>query len=317
MDILNEILQAEKRIKTHIVKTPLLKSEHLSEISDANVYLKLESEQLTGAFKNRGAVNKILSLSEEELEKGVVTASTGNHGKAVSRALSIVKGKGIVFVPENAAEDKLKAIKEYDVEIKHHGNSVEITELYAKEYAKKNNMTWVSAYDDEKVVGGQGTIGIELLEQLKDIDVVFVIIGGGGLISGISTYLKNKSPNTKIIGCMPENSPEMYLSVKAGKCVTSEPKETLSSASAGGFEEDSITFPICQKLVDEFVLASEAEIQAAMKLVYEKDNKKIEGASAVGVAAFIKQKDKYKGKNIVIIISGGNISDEKFKKIIE
>lgn len=317
MNILNEIKKAETKIRPYILKTPLIPSNFLSKLNNGKVYLKMESEQYTGSFKTRGAMNKILSLTKEEKAKGIITASTGNHGQGVARALSIIGGKGTIFLPENADQSKVEALKEYGVHLEFYGKDVLETEIYAKNFAQKEGACWISAYNDPQVIGGQGTIGIELTEQLNKIDYVLVIIGGGGLMSGIATYLKNVSPKTKMIGCLPENSPEMYLSVKAGKIVAlDESKKTLSTGSAGGIEQGAITFPICQKLVDDFILVSEKEIKEAIKLVADKHHKIIEGAAAVPVAGFIKNKEKFKGANVVIIISGGNIATNKLKALL-
>ena len=317
MDILKEIKKAETRIRPYILKTPLIPSSFMSRLNKGNVYLKMESEQYTGSFKARGAMNKVLSLTKEEKAKGVMTASTGNHGQGVARALSITGGKGTIFLPENADTSKVEALGEYGMYLEFYGKGVLETEIYARNFAEKKGACWISAYNDPQVIGGQGTIGIELAQQLDKIEYVFLTIGGGGMMSGIATYLKSVSPKTKMIGCLPENSPEMYLSVKAEKIISlDEPKETLSTGSAGGVERGAITFPMCHKLVDDFILVSEDEIKEAIKLVVDKHHKIIEGAAAVAVASFIKNKEKFEGANVVIIISGGNIATKKLKTLL-
>lgn len=317
MNIFKEILDAEKRIRPYILKTPLIESRNLSELIGGNVYLKLESEQYTGSFKARGSLNKLLSLTEDEKNRGTITASTGNHALGYARALEIVNVKGTVYLPENASKSKVAALNNYSVDLKFHGFDCLTTELYAKEKAKEQNKVWVSPYNDPQIIGGQGTIGIELAEQLNDFDDTLITMGGGGLMSGIGTYLKKCKPVIRLVGCQPENSPEMTLSLKAGKIVElREEIETLSDGSAGGIEKGAITFPICQSVVDETVLVSEQEIESALKFVAHNHHKIIEGAAGVAVASLIKNKELYKERTVVIIICGSNIDIKKFKRII-
>jgi threonine dehydratase len=311
-----DILRAAERIRPHILKTPLMNSTYFSALSAAQVYFKLENEQHTGSFKLRGATNKILSLTEGQKKKGVLTASTGNHGKALARALQGTAIKGVIYVPENADSSKVDAIKSYGIEVKAFGTNSLETELHAKKMAAESGMVWISPYNDLQIIAGQGTIAAELMEQLDNIDAVFVTVGGGGLISGIGTYLKSESPETRIIGCMPENSPEMHEAITTGTFPASPNKETLSDGSAGGFEEGAITYDLCKAAVDEFVLVSEEEIKQAIRQMLDVHNKVIEGAAAVALAAFIKKKQGYAGKNVVIIICGGNIDTVKLKKIL-
>jgi threonine dehydratase len=318
MNILEEILNAETRIRPHTLTTPLLKSLPLGKQGRANVYLKLESEQHTGSFKARGSMNKILSLSDEQRKRGVVTASTGNHGMGVARALAETGAKGVVFVPENASTSKVEAIKEYGAEIRYTKAELSETEAHgqAKQYARDNGMEWISPYNDSQIIGGQGTIAVELLQQLADIDYAFVTVGGGGLISGVASYLTTYSPKTKVIGCLPENSPEMYRSVQAGAYVHMKSLPTLSDGSGGGFEEGSITFPLCQELIHDWTLVSEKEITEAIRLVLDAHHKVIEGAAGAAVASYLKRRDEFVGKNVVILICGSNIATSTLKEIL-
>lgn len=315
--LLSEVHKAETRIRPHVLRTALIHSSPLSK-DGANVYLKLENQQHTGSFKARGSMNKILSLTDEERKSGVATASTGNHGLGVARALKETGTKGTVFVPENADASKVSAIKAYGVDARYTNAGLSETEAHAeaKQFAKDHHMAWISPYNDDQVIAGQGTIAVELVEQLANIDAVFVTVGGGGLISGVATYLNSASSNTKVIGCLPENSAEMYHSVKAGKFVHMESKPTFSDGSGGGFEEGSITFPLCQKLVDDWILVSEDEIKQAVKLIFENHQLVIEGSAGVAVASFLKRRKDFIGQNIVIIICGGNISADKFKEML-
>ncbi|HEX4951203.1 MAG TPA: threonine/serine dehydratase [Blastocatellia bacterium] len=316
MNVYEEVLQAEQRIRSFVRETPLDYSLALSQQYSAEVFLKLENLQHTGSFKVRGALNKLLSLTPEEQARGVVTASTGNHGAATAFGLRALHLAGTIFVPENAATTKVAAIQRYGARIETHGADCLETEMYAQHYARQHGLMYISPYNDPQVVGGQGTIGIELTRQAEKIDAVFIAVGGGGLISGIAGYLKHVLPGVQVIGCLPENSPEMALAVKAGHHVQIEPQPTLSDGTAGGFEPGAITFELCQQLVDEYVLVSEAEIAAALRLVLETHHQLIEGSAGVAIAGFQKLHQQYKGKNVVIVLCGANISLATLKQIL-
>jgi threonine dehydratase len=311
-----DTLEAYKRIRGHIRETPAEHSLFLSELGGCNVYLKCENLQLTGSFKLRGAVNKILSLSEEEKKRGLMTASSGNHGAAFSWALNRFGLKGSIVLPEITAQTKIDALIMYGADIIKHGDDCIKAEICGRQTAEKEGLTYIPPYNDPQIIGGQGTIGIELMKLAPKIDSVFVPVGGGGLIAGIAGYLKSESQNIEIIGCQPENSAVMYASVKAGKILDIESQPTISDGSAGGIENDSITFPICQELVDDFVLVTEDEIINALKLILEKHYMLVEGSAVLSAAAFIKHKTRFKGKNIVLILSGSKISLETLKKIL-
>ena len=312
---LKELCQtAYNNIKKHIVKTPLIHSKNLSSISDSNVFLKLENFQYTGSFKLRGAINKILNLPDKSI--AVVAASSGNHGAAVAYSLRKLNMKGLVYVPENAAPSKVKLIKKYGVKVKYYGNDFLIAESSAISYAKENNLSFVSPYNDIDVISGQGTIGVEMINQMKDLDVVFITVGGGGLISGVGGYLKSINSNIKIIGCSPENSPVMKISLNKGKIIEFDSLPTLSEGSAGGIERDSITYNFCEEFIDDFYLVSEEEIIENIKFFIANEKLLIEGAAAVSVAAFLKNKKLFKGMNVGIVICGGNIGNDTLKSIL-
>ncbi|HEV2613572.1 MAG TPA: threonine/serine dehydratase [Gammaproteobacteria bacterium] len=300
-NIQKAVLSAEAHIRPYISETPLKFSASL------NTYLKCENLQHTGAFKVRGAFNKLLSLTPSQRKQGIVTASTGNHGAAVAYGLKTLNIPGIIFVPENASPKKISNIRHYNAPLEFYGTDCMQTELHALEYAKQHNMIYVSPYNDIDIIAGQGTIGLELTKQLNTIDAIFVPIGGGGLISGIAGYIKSVSPKTKIIGCLPENSPVMSESIKAGKILDMETLPTLSDATAGGIEAGSITFEFCQKYVDDYILVSESEIQNAMTTLIKTDHLKVEGAAGVALASLIKNAKLFENKNTVVLLSGGNI----------
>lgn len=316
--LVQQIQETEKRIRQYVLKTPLLESIYFSEYTKAYVYFKLESEQHTGSFKIRGATNKVLTLTSEEKKRGVITASTGNHGQALARASKKEGIKCIVFVPKSADPAKVEIIKLYGAEVEFFGESSSDTIIHAqaRKIAKEKGMVWVSPYNDPDIIAGQGTIGVEVFQQLNSIDAIFVTVGGGGLISGIGTYLRSLSPHTKIIGCLPENSAEMYESIQSGHFVDSHDRETISDGSGGGFEEGSITYDICKEVIDDFILVSEDEIKKAIKQMVDVHHKVIEGAAAVAFASFLKLKEKFVGKNVVILICGANIATAKLKEIL-
>ncbi len=318
MNLYPSILAAKKRIHSNILQTPLFPSTYLSGLSGGKVYLKLESEQYTGSFKARGALNKILATPKSDYQKGFVTASTGNHAQGFARALQIAGAQGTIYLPEGASPAKVEALKSYPAELKFHGTDPLTTELYAKKIAQEEGKIWVSPYNDPLIIAGQGTMGVEILEQAKeDIDFVLGCVGGGGMMSGVATYFKTASPDTKIVGCLPANSPEMYLSIQKGEVVViEEPLDTLSDGSAGGLEVDSITYAICKNTIDQYCITTEKEIAQGIQLIAKKHHKIIEGAAAVAVASFLKEIDNYRGKTIVIIICGANIAMEKFVKIV-
>lgn len=317
MNILQEIRDAEQRIRPHILKTPLMESKELGKIINGKVYLKLESEQHTGSFKARGSLNKLLSLNDENRAQGTITASTGNHALGYARALEITGINGSVYLPENASEAKLKALGEFPVELRYFGTDCLKTELHAKQAAMDENRVWVSPYNDPQIIGGQGTVGLEITEQLDHVDDVLVTIGGGGLIAGTGTYVKSVFPDARIIGCEPKNSCEMTLSLDAGKVVDmDEELDTLSDASAGGIEPDSITFGICQNVIDDTILVEESHIADAVKFMAHIHHKMIEGAAGVAIASLVQNPEKFEGRTVVIVICGSNISMEKFKSLI-
>ncbi|MBN1993269.1 MAG: threonine/serine dehydratase [Anaerolineae bacterium] len=316
MDILNEILRAETRIRAYTRETMLAYSPYLSQLGRAKVYCKLENLQYTGSFKARGAMNKVLSLTAAARERGVVTASTGNHGAAVARSAQTVHATGLVFVPENASPVKVQAIERLGATVRYYGQDCMETEYYARQFAVEHELVYVPPYNDAQVIGGQGTIGLELTRQLERIGAVFVSLGGGGLISGIAGYLKAVQPDVQIIACSPENSQVMIQSVQAGKIMDVPSRPTLSDGTAGGVEAGSITFELCQELVDEYVTVTEAEIKESLRLFIETEHMLIEGAAAVAVAAYVKTRHRWAGQNVVIVICGGNISLEMLKQVL-
>ncbi len=306
--LLPEILRAEERIRPHVLRTPVIHSMPLSDLSGADVHLKMESEQHTNSFKARGAMNKVLSLTGEERSVGVVTSSTGNHAQGVARACMITGCPGTIYLPNRVDPSKVEAIRRYPVDLVFNDGDALETELHAKHQATVQAKTWISPYNDPQIIGGQGTIGIELASQLPSVDDVLITVGGGGLIGGVAVYLKAHMPRVRIIGCLPERSAAMFHCIRAGKIIGTDHHETLSDGSAGDVEPGSITYPICRDLVDDYILVSEDEIGEAIRLMVEQHHKIVEGAAAVSVAALLKRKDDFRGRTAVILICGANIA---------
>ena len=316
MSILSEILRAEQRIRPFVRETPLDPSPVLSEMGGANVFVKLENLQHTGSFKLRGAFNKLLSLTPAQRAAGVITASSGNHGAATAYALQKLDANGTVFVPTIVSPLKEAMIRRYGAQIHKIGHDSGISETAARSHADERGLVYISPYNDPQIIGGQGTIGVEIARQLAQVDAVFVALGGGGLISGIATYLKAINPAVQIIACSPRNSAVMQHSVAAGQILDEESLPTLSDGTAGGVETGAITFALVRDLVDTYVDVSEAEIAAALRLFIESHHLLIEGAAAVAIAAYLQTKERFVGKNVVIVICGANIGLETLKQII-
>ncbi|MBY0434595.1 MAG: threonine/serine dehydratase [Cyclobacteriaceae bacterium] len=314
MTRLEKIMDAEKRIRPYLRETPLEYSYALRKLTGADAYLKLENLQLTGSFKARGALNKILSLKNSTAK--IVTASTGNHGLGVAHALLVVEKNGTIYLPMNASPAKVDAIKMRGVPVEFYGNNCDETERYVRSLSETTDQVYVSPYNDEDVMAGQGSIGVELLRQLPSLQAVFISVGGGGLIAGIASYLKAIKPDIEVIGCLPENAPVMYECIKAGKIIDVKEKPTLSDATAGGIEAGSITFEICQQCVDTWTLVSEEEIREAMRLVVKHHHLLVEGSAGVALAALLKEKETYREKQVAVLLCGGNMSEAVMKNII-
>ena len=316
IDFPTEVIKACNRSKSSIRKTPLEHSPYLSNLIDGNVYLKLDNIQKTGSFKFRGAVSKMTSISATEKEKGVVTASTGNHGAACSLAMSLLGIDGKIVVPTIVHKNKVNNILNLGGKVEYHGDDCLIAEERAQEISKTTGATYISPYNDPAIICGQGTMGYEIDQDLKNIDSVFVSVGGGGLISGVGGYLKSVQKNVKMVAVSPKNSCVMYESIKAEKQLDLPSDPTLSDGTAGGVEMGSITFELCQRIVDEFILVTEDEIADGIRIGVEKHHQLIEGAAGAAIAGFMKQKDKLNGQRVVIVMCGGNISSEVLKSIL-
>ena len=316
MNLQQEIINAADRIHPHIRETYFDRSFSFSELLNGNVWFKLENNQVTGSFKARGALNKLLSLTDTEKNMGVVSASTGNHGAAVAYAAGELNIKCTIYVPNDASPAKLSNMKNFGARVETFGNDCVEAEKRARDVSVSTGETYVSPYNDRYVIAGQGTLGFEIASQCDHLDTIIVSVGGGGLIGGTASYLRSIWPDIKVIGCSPENSAVMIHSINAGKVLDMESKPTLSDGTAGGVEMDSITFPICRDMIDESILVTEDEIKEAMVMYMKHEHQLIEGAAGTAVAALIKKKEDLKGKNVGVVICGGNISLDIIRSIL-
>ena len=302
------ILAAHERIRTIILETPVVSSGNPSRHISPLVKFKLENQQRTGSFKFRGAVNSMSMLTAEQARAGVLTSSTGNHGLAVATAARTLGIRAAVYVSTQVSSQKLEAIRNCGADVHVVGSNPLDAELAARATARETGRMYISPYNDPNVIAGQGTIAVELMDQLQQIDAVFVAVGGGGLIGGIGAYLKAVSPRTQIIGCWPENSPALCECLKQGHIVEVPERPTLSESTAGGVEPGAITLELGQQVIDRTILASEAEILDAMRQLRDHEGWLVEGAAGVAFAAYLKHAAEFADQTAVIIVCGGNLS---------
>ena len=314
-EVVAEAAAAAERIGDIVERTDLDHSTVFSEAAGADVYLKRENRQHTGSFKFRGASNRLATLTEEQRARGCVAASSGNHGAAVACAMQRLQISGVIFVPEQTSPAKVDAIKSYGGNVQFFGTDGLDTEQHARQYAEANGMFYLSPYNDKQVIAGQGTCGIEIRDQLPDIDAVFIAVGGGGLIAGVASVLKAHNPEIKVFGCQPAASAVMAKSVEAGEILDMPSDPTLSDGTAGGIEAGAITFELCDVLIDEFVVVSEAEIAAAMRSYIEVEKEPIEGAAGVALAGVLQRREEIAGRKVAVIICGGNVTQQVLDQI--
>ncbi len=309
------VREAYGRIKADIRTTPLERSEALSRELGAEVFVKWECDQTTGSFKLRGALNKLRSLSPADRSKGVVSASTGNHGLAISHAARL-EGIGLkLFLPETVAEVKKKRIEALGVDVEVRGASCDRAEAVARETAARTGRVFVSPYNDADIVSGAGTAGLELADQLPEFDDVLVPVGGGGLIAGVAAYLKAVRPATRVVGVEPETSAFMAASLAAGRLVDIDEKPTVADAVAGGIEPGSMTFPLCRDLVAGIEVVPEAAVVRGLVFARRRHGRTVEGAGALPFAALLHRPAAWAGRRVVALVSGGNIAPERFREI--
>jgi len=306
---LKDIYQAGHLIGETIYQTPLIESAWLSKFSGRKVYLKLESLQVTGSFKIRGATNKILSLSDDEQARGVITISSGNHGRAVSYVARKFGIPVVVCVSETVPDNKVSAIRDLGAEVVISGATYDEAAEGALRIQNERGLTMVHPFDDPFVIAGQGTIGLELMTEQPEIDTVIVPLSGGGLLSGIALALKSINLDIQTIGVSMDKGAAMVESLKSGKVVEIVEEPSLADALMGGLGPDNRnTFKIIQKHVDQTVLVTEEEIAAGMTFALEKEHLVVEGGGAVGISALLAGKVKNLGEKVAVVISGSNVS---------
>jgi len=304
----NEVGLAESRIRGYIRETPLEPSPFLSRETGCEVYLKLECVQLTGSFKARGALNKLLSLSHADRARGIVAASTGNHALAVAYGLERLGIEGEIFLPASVSPAKLAGLRLRTAPLRLVDEDPGVVETIARREAEASGRVYLSPYNDRQIIGGQGTIGLELLRQLERMDAVLVPVGGGGLVSGIASCLKDRAPSVQIVGCQPSASPIMAESIRVGRLLELPSDPSLSDATVGTLDAGAITFPLCRSLVDEWVVLDEPAIRAAVRIVLEKQFLLIEGAAALPVAALAALRGRWPGGRVVLVLSGSHLA---------
>lgn len=315
IDVAAEVRAAEERIRPHVLTTPVVPAIGLSGEFGSSVVLKCENLQHTGSFKVRGALSRTLAMTAEERGRGIVTASTGNHGAAVAYAARTVGADALVVVPEAASLSKLAAIERFGGRIHVHGADSVESEAGARALAAEQDMIYVSPYNDPAVIGGQGTLGLELLEQVPGLAAVYVAVGGGGLASGVAGIVKAASPSTRVIGCSPAASAVMYHSLRAGRILDLPSEPTLSDGTAGGVEAGAITFGILDVLLDDFVIVGEDEIRRAFVDLIEVEHQLVEGSAAMAYAAARANVARTEG-SVAVVLCGGNVGVGMLREIL-
>lgn len=311
---LEMIIKGKKLLKGVAIQTPMFESKYINP--DANIFIKCENMQVTGSFKLRGAYYKVASLTDDEAKKGVIACSAGNHAQGVALSAQKRGIPAVICMPESAPMAKVEATKSYGAQVVLVPGVYDDAAAKAAELQKEKGYTFVHPFNDEYVMAGQGTVGLEILEQAEDAEVVFVPIGGGGLVSGIAYAIKQINPDCKVYGVQAEGAPSMSVSLKNGKVNCLDSVSTMADGIAVKQPGD-MTFEVCQKYVDGVVTVSEDEIATAILTLIERHKMVAEGAGAVSVAAAMYNKVNIKGKNVVCVVSGGNVDVKVLDRIID
>src|ERR1051325_9740774 len=313
---LSDVQTALGRIRADIRVSPCPRSETFSAVTGNSIYLKMDNQQRTGAFKERGALNKILTLTEDERARGVIAASAGNHAQGVSYHAGRHGVRARIVMPLPTPLTKVSATRAYGAEVVLHGTNYDEAYEKAVELSRKDSLILIHAFDDEAVIAGQGTLGLEILQQHPEIEVIVSPIGGGGLIGGIACAVKEGRPSVKVYGVQPARIPSMKAAVAAGKPVTLESAKTIADGIVVRRAGDC-TLPLVQKYVDDIVTVEEEEIANAILLLLEREKTLAEGAGAAAIAAVLNQKLPLKGKRVAVLVCGGNIDVTLLARIIE
>lgn len=314
---LEKIYKAKERIKNIVVDTPFSFAPYLSEVADCEVFLKKENLQITGAFKIRGAYNKIASLSDKQRACGVVAASAGNHAQGVALSASKFNIKAVIIMPESTPLTKVNGVKHFGAEVILYGKNYDEAYSFACEYGEKNSLTFVHPFEDEEVMAGQGSVALEILDKCDSLDAVIIPVGGGGLISGMATAIKTINKNIEVIGVSASGAPALKNSFELGKAIDSTSVRTIADGIAVR-DTSEITLKYMLNSVDKIVCVDDEEIASAILFLLEKQKLVVEGAGSVGVAALIHHKLPHlKGKKVAVVISGGNMDVTLLSVIIE
>ncbi len=314
---LEAIEQAAERLEGRVERIPLVRSDNLSERVGYPVHLKLETLQPIGAFKLRGAMNAILSLDDEARRRGLVTASTGNHGRAVAYAAEKLGIPATICMSALVPANKVEAIRALGAEVRIVGRSQDDAQEEVERLTRSSGLTAIPPFDHADIVAGQGTIGLEVVKDMPDLETILIPLSGGGLAGGIAVAVKTLKPEARVIGISMERGAAMHASVKAGRPVTVREEETLADSLGGGIGlANRVTFSLCQQLLDEILLLSENEIAEGIRHAAREEGLTVEGAGAVGFAAILSGKVKISGPT-AIIVSGGNIDPVVHKSIVD
>ena len=314
---LQEVYRARRRIASLARVTPLVRAPDLDRHGGGAVYLKLENLQQTGSFKLRGAANKLASLAPDEQERGVITVSTGNHGRAVALASGELGIPAVVCLSRGVPRNKVAAIEALGATVEVHGESYDEAEAHALALQQERGLTLIDPFDDPQIIAGQGTIALEILEALPEVDTVITPLSGGGLISGVALALKAANPAIRVYGVSMTRAPVMFHSLRAGAPISLPEELTLADALMGGIgSPNRYTFRLVRQLVDDTFLVGEDEIAAAMVYALEVHHQVVEGGGAVGLAAVLHDRIPQLGRHVVVIISGGNVTIDRLLKLV-
>jgi threonine dehydratase len=311
-----DIVQANEKMKGIVHRTPLDYSKTFSSLSDNEVFLKLENLQKTGSFKVRGSYNKMISLKKEKVEKGVVAASAGNHAQGVAYSSSMLGIPCKIVMPQGAPLSKVEATRSYGAEVILEGSVFDEALEYAYELHRRSGAAFVHAFDDQAIIAGQGTVGIEIMEQLPDADAIICPVGGGGLIAGIAAAVKEKNPSIQVYGVEAMACPSMAQSLKVGEIITFDASPTMADGIAVN-TPGKLTYELVQKYVDDIFTVDEMQIAQSMLMVLERNKLLVEGSGAVSLAAILSDKLPVRNKKVAAVISGGNVDVSFISRIIE